>query len=63
MTIQEKLNELYKLLKDYNKLDRLKYHYRILGIECQIEVLEEVLENRPSVFQECYRQDLAEVKA
>ena len=62
LSIEEKITELYKLLKQYNYLGR-KYHHRALAIEYQIQVLEEVLENRPSVFQECYKEDLAEVKA
>jgi hypothetical protein len=62
--IKTKLEYLCEMLKKYDNLANKTGHYRWRGqaIEMQIDVLEDILYNRPDRWQECYDEDVIEAK-
>ena len=64
--IDEKLKYLYEMFEKYNKLNidtKGTYKWRMNGINDQIDALEELRDNIGiRVWDECYKEDLAESK-
>ena len=58
--IQSKLNylcEMHKKYEELNKKTKNKFDWRQRAIENQIEILEDILENRETDWNTCYKED------
>ncbi|MBU3181379.1 hypothetical protein [Clostridium psychrophilum] len=64
--LNAKLKYLYEMLEKYNDLNEKNkdiYRWRQNSIQEQIEALEELLNDEPNnCWDECYEEDLREVK-
>lgn len=61
--LKEKLEHLYKIAKLYSELNqktKYTYDWRSEAINAQIDTLEQLRDNTPDCWMECYREDLAE---
>ena len=61
--LNKKVDSLYEMLvkyKDLNNRTNQKYEWRARAIECQIDALEQLKEDRNSNWLECYIEDCNE---